>query len=496
MQKTSQPTKPGTPRLSESARFLSAPAGIVSTAWPAVRKTCEQKLGVMFDPWQEGAGRLILGKRADGNLAAMIDGVGMSLPRQVGKTYLISAMVFALCVNTPGLLVIWTAHHLKTSAETFLSLQGFASRQRVAPFVKYVHTGSGDEEIAFHNGSRVLFGARERGFGRGIPGVDVLIFDEGQILSDMALANMLAAMNTSRFGLHLYIGTPPKPEDEGKSESFKRMRSEAKDGTLTDGAWVEFGADPDADLNDHAQWRKANPSYPKRTPMQSLLRLKRKLTPDDWRREGMGIWDEDAGLAPSEIDWIKWDALGHTAAPLDGRIAYAVRFSADGSRVALAAALRPAVGVPHVELIKVRDMAAGTSWLVTWLSARWRGCSRITVDGKAGAGALVNALRVAKIPARIICTPSVDEVIAAHAMTAEAIRSASLTHSSQKQLDDAVRGAGKRTIGPLGGWGWKPLSPDVDVVPLEAVTLALHAVTTGKSGAGRTGSDSRRAVIL
>ena len=181
---------------------------------------------------------------------------------------------------------------------------------------------------------------------------------------------------------------------------------------------------------------------------------------------------------------------------MDGRIAYAVRFSADGSRVALAAALRPAVGVPHVELIKVRDMAAGTGWLVTWLSDRWRGCSRITVDGKAGAGALVNALRVAKIPARIICTPSVDEVIAAHAMTAEAIRSASLTHSSQKQLDDAVRGAGRRTIGPLGGWGWKPLSPDVDVVPLEAVTLALHAVTTGKSGAGRTGSDSRRATVL
>ena len=494
MQQTSRPTKPGPPRLSESARFLSAPAGIVTTGWPAIRKTCEQKLGVTFDPWQDGAGRLILGKRADGNLAAMIDGVGMSLPRQVGKTYLIGALVFALCVNTPGLLVIWTAHHLKTSAETFLSLQGFASRQRVAPFVKYVHTGSGDEEVAFHNGSRILFGARERGFGRGIPGVDVLIFDEAQILSDKALANMLATLNTSSFGLQLYIGTPPKPED--MSESFKRMRREAKAGTLPDGAWVEFGADPDADLNDHAQWRRANPSFPKRTPMQSLLRLKRKLTSDDWRREGMGIWDDDAALEKSSIDWAKWSALA-SPAPDSGRVAYAVKFSADGSRVAIGAAVQPENGVPHVEMVKVADMAAGTSWLVDWLSVRWQTCSRITIDGAAGAGALVNALRKSKVPERVLHTPTVGEVIEAHSMIAEAIRAGTLSHFPEKNLDDAVRGAGKRPIGRTGGWGWAPLSPDVDVTPLDVVTLALHALTTGKGGAGRTSGDStRRAVVM
>ena len=216
MPPTSSPTRTGQPRLSEAARLLTAPTDIVSTGWPAVRKTCEVKLGITFDPWQDGAGRLILAKRADGNLAAMIDGVGMSLPRQVGKTYLVGATAFALCVNTPGMLVIWTAHHLKTSGETFLAMQGFASRLRVAPFVKYVHTGSGDEEIAFHNGSRILFGARERGFGRGIPGVDVLIFDEAQILSDKALSNMLATLNTSRFGLQLYVCllyTSPSPRD-------------------------------------------------------------------------------------------------------------------------------------------------------------------------------------------------------------------------------------------------------------------------------------------
>ena len=234
MPTTSPKTKPARRKLSDVARHLSVPEGIVTSEWPAVHKTCREKLGITFDDWQEDIGRLILTKRADGTLTTTIDGVGMSLPRQVGKTYLLAAMAFALCVNRPGLLVIWSAHHARTHAETFLSMQGFAKRAKVAPFVRQVFTGSGAEEIRFHNGSRILFGARERGFGRGIPGVDILILDEAQILSDKAMSNMLATLNTSRFGMHLYIGTPPKPED--MSEAFTRMRREALAGTLTDGA--------------------------------------------------------------------------------------------------------------------------------------------------------------------------------------------------------------------------------------------------------------------
>lgn len=297
MPPTSRATKSGTgKRLSEVAKHLSVPSGIVATGWRDVERTCRVKLGVEFDPWQDGAGRLILAKRADGMLAAAVDGVGLSLPRQVGKTYLVGALVFALCVNTPGLLVIWSAHHARTHGETFLAMQGFAKRVKVAAHVKQVLTGSGDEEIKFHNGSRILFGARERGFGRGIPGVDILIMDEAQILSDRAMSNMLATMNTSRFGLQLYIGTPPKPED--MSEAFTRMRKEALAGTLADGVWIELGAADDADGFDRVQIQRANPSVPGRTPWQSMQRLKRKLTDADWRREGLGIWDEFDASTP------------------------------------------------------------------------------------------------------------------------------------------------------------------------------------------------------
>lgn len=482
---TSPKTKPGTPKLSEVAKHLTAPEGIVSTGWPAVRKTCVEKLGITFDPWQEQVGRLILSKRDDGSLAVMVDGVGMSLPRQVGKTYLIAATIFALCVNMPGLLVIWTAHHMGTSGETFLALQGFAQRAKVAPHVRQVFTGSGDEEIRFHNRSRILFGARERGFGRGIPGVDVLIFDEAQILSDKAMANMLATMNTSRFGLQLYVGTPPKPEDQ--SETFKRMRREALAGTLLDGAWVEFGAEPDAGAEDRKAWRRANPSYPKRTPAQSMLRLRRKLTEADWRREGLGVWDSD-DLGSRLITADQWAATGVEAPPDAGTKSFGVAFSADGSRISVAGAVKHEDGV-HVELVGAHSGSteAGIGSLADWLAERWRDTATIVIAGREGAG-LVQALRDRGVSTKVVHVVTTQEYAAAGPLLLEAIRDGSLTHlatEGQQVLDDSVAISDRKNIGTSGAWRWVATTPDGDETPVEAMSVAHWGAKTTKRRPGR-----------
>lgn len=509
----SQKTRSGAPKLSEQAKHLVVPADIAATGWPAVRKTCVEKLGADFDPWQDGAGRVMLSKRADGNLAAMIDGVGMSLPRQVGKTHLVGYTVFALCVNMPGLLVIWTAHHSATTSETFLSMQGFAQRAKVAPHIKQVYTGSGDEEVRFHNGSRILFGAREHGFGRGIAGVDVLIFDEAQILSDKAMSNMVATMNTSLFGLQLYIGTPPKPEDAGRSEAFKRMRREALAGTLVDGAWIEFGADSDARSDDKSQYRKMNPSYPKRTPLQSLLRLRRKLTDADWRREGMGIWDDDqAGSRQiSEGDWL---ASGVEAAPVDGLRVYSVAFNLDGTRLSLAGGLKHDVGV-HAELIDSAegDIASGLGALADWLAARWRSAAQIVLSGAAGAPVLAQLLKDRGVPDAVVKIATTQEYTTACSVTLDAVRASAavaranaerdvseplpfthLASEGQKQLDDSVAVADKKLRGGSGAWGWIATTDDGDETPIEAVSLAYWLATTTRRKP--YGEKERRAKFL
>ncbi|HXJ63321.1 MAG TPA: terminase, partial [Actinomycetota bacterium] len=253
-------------------------------------------MGIGYDPWQDQLGQVILGKRADGKYAATIGGVKLSIPRQVGKTFFVGTLVMMLCLLFPGLTVVWTAHRTRTSTQTFRTLQGLARSKRIRPFVAAIRRANGEQEIGFTNGSVIMFGAREQGFGRGFDEVDIEVFDEDQILTEKALEDMLAATNQSRHpagALVFYMGTPPRPTDPGEVATSRRR--EALAGEATDSVYLEMSADPDADLDDHKQWAKANASFPLRTPMESMLRLRKQLPSDDsWRREGLGIWDSDA----------------------------------------------------------------------------------------------------------------------------------------------------------------------------------------------------------
>ena len=447
---TAAPTRAGTARLSEVARKVVQPTGIVSTGWPAVEQTCRTKLGVAFDEWQAGAGRLILAKREDGSLAAEIDGVGMSLPRQVGKTYLLAGLIFGLCVNTPGLLVIWSAHHSRTHAETFLSMQAFSERPKVRLVVDQVFTGSGKEEIRFRNGSRILFGARERGFGRGIPGVDILVMDEAQILSDTALENMLATLNTSRFGLQLYIGTPPKPDDiiAGRSEVFMRMRTDATAGDSEDMVWIECGADRNVDLDNPdefwAQVAKANPSYPHRTRKPAILRLRRKLKLDGFLREGLGIWPSDdevdifdmrrwasAPLLDRQADPPTRAALVIAASPDRRKACIGIAGEYDGRTLVLCHSLPLGqVAAKVAELQEAQDIAE-----VALAGAPPKGLKPQLVQLGVEFEQLANT-----------------EMGAACAAFQEAVRDGTVVHVGQPELDAGVARARTRMVGQSEQW--------------------------------------------
>lgn len=456
-----QRTTPG--KLSDVARHVVLPSGITTTGWPAVRDTAAA-FGVRFDPWQDGAGRVILAKRADGSYAASIGGVVMSIPRQVGKTFLIGAIVFALCLLFPGTTVLWTAHRLRTANETFSKMQAFARRKKVKAHVAKIVLGSGDEAIEFHNGSRILFGARERGFGRGFDNVDVEVFDEAQILTENAVDDMVPATNTAKNPLLIFIGTPPKPTDP--SEVFRNKRTEALAGTDEDTAYIEFSADRGCDAEDRTQWAKANPSYPTRTPDSAMLRMKKNLSPDSFVREGLGVWDDTTVRVASVIDIDDWDELEVDEAPA-GTGAYGVKFAPDGGSVALSVAVHTGTGA-HVEAVEHRSIVEGTLWLVEWIATRkWP----VVIDGKAGAGALADALTRAKVPPRRIVRPTIDEVIAAHAGFVQAVTEKTLTHIADEVLRASVESAVRRPIGNAGGWGFAAAEGG-DVTLAESAVLA------------------------
>ena len=468
-------------KLSDLARHLILPEGIESTAWPSVAVQLE-RMGMPLDGWQRGFVSAALGKRADGLYAAGVGGVVASIPRQVGKTYTVGALAFALAMLTPDTLIMWTAHRSRTHAETFTSMAGMADRPGIKHSVDAVRKANGEQEIRFKNGSRILFGAREQGFGRGFAKVDVLIFDEAQILTEKAMEDMVPATNAAPNGLVFMIGTPPRPSDPG--EVFTLRREAALSGDDPDVMYVELSADPQANPDDRAQWRKANPSYPHRTGEGAILRMRRLLgSTESFRREGLGIWDErqQGRRAFGPGLW----AGRRGEAPSGGVKCFGVKFTPDGSHVALAGAVRGRDGAVHVEAIRQAPMSEGTQWLVDYLVERKAGFALVAVDGRAGAGYLVNALRGEGLGKLQILAPTTDQAVTAHSMLDRAVTQGEVTHSGQPELDGQAESAIRRKIGSSGGFGWDTEVEGETVALLDAVTLAHYAAKTTKRDPSR-----------
>lgn len=472
----SSPTSSDQPRLSQVAKHLKYPDGIVRSDWPAISRLAA-RCGIQFDRWQTGLGTLLYGKTKDGQYAAGVGGAAMSLCRQVGKTFLVGNSVNMKCILTPNTTVLWTAHRTRTSAETFRHMQALVEKKAIARYVKTVSRGAGKEAIEFTNGSRILFGAREQGFGRGFDMIDMEIFDEAQILTEKALEDMVPAVNAAPNGLIVYLGTPPRPNDP--SEVFTRLRTEAlagEPGIL----WVEFGAeDTVKDLDDRSQWRQANPSFPHRTSENSILRLRKQLSNDSFRREALGVWDRvDTSHA---IDSERWKAAAIESPDVSGRIGYAIDMAPDRSSLAIGGAIRHDDGSVHVELREFKDVAHhGTRWAVDWLVERWPNTSAVTIDSQSPAMSLLPDLKSAHI--RPIITNASD-MGRACGQFLDHLAAGTLTHlpeGDQPAFDLAVTGAVTRPIGNSGAIGWNKIAADTDISPLVACTLAAYGLTVSK----------------
>jgi len=473
------------------------PEGIVSTGWPGIEAKCLE-WGDEFDRWQADAGRVILGKRVDGLYAATVGGVTLSIARQVAKTFLVGRMVFALCVMFPGLKVLWTAHHTATLGNTFRSLLGFTRRKSVAPYIYATRRGSGKEAIEFANGSVIFFGARSQGFGRGFDEVDVEVFDEAQILDAKALEDMVAATNQTRHphgALLFYMGTPPRPTDPGEEFIDRRRKALVLAGDTQgvveggEAVYIECSADPNVgqeggpSLDSIEQLRKANPSYPHRTPLASVKRLRANLKSDDsWRREGLGVWDDNRGLGIVPGD--AWASCLDIKSEIVSVPVFALDVSPNHSWSAIAVAGMRADGLPHIEVTSskgVVDHRPGTDWVVPRLvdlKQRWPGMTLTLASGSA-AESLVPALVAAGLDLVFV---KGNDVAAGCGMFFDLATTKGLCHLGQSELTTALSVARKNVEDGEGAWRWGRRKSSSDITALYAATLALWAVNNPDGG--------------
>lgn len=464
-----------TPTLSEAARHVVLPKGIATTGWPAVRDTCFQ-VGVTFDPWQDGAGKAILGKRKDRLYAA--EAVVMSIPRQVGKTYLIGAIIFALCLANPGTLVLWTAHRVPTASETFGSMKAMVEQPKLKPHIISATAPAGNGVIRFRNRSRILFGAREKGFGRGFQKVAIVVYDEAQILTQAALDDMIPATNTHPNPLVFFIGTPPKPTDP--SDVFINLRHEALNGNENDSLYIEFGADEDADPLDREQWSKANPSFPHRTPARSMLRMKRLLGPESFLREGLGIWDRVGGLGIFTAGaWARCfigcgDDDKTPLEPVGEPMALGIAADLDQTWLSLGAVVGND-GKHHLGSVlrKRADVDLATfAAEVKRMQDEYQ--VPVGIDKKGPASFAIPALEEAGVRLTFL---GLDEFIQACSDLRAAVEQATVTHGDYDDLNAAIDAAGWRKVGERRAFARK----SGDISSLEGVAIARWVAENGDS---------------
>ncbi len=381
------------PKLSEVARHIVMPSGIVTSMFPKVNKRAKA-CGIRYDRWQQGLLTLILGRRADGTFAASVGGVVLSICRQTGKTFTVSSLVVILCTLIPDLTVIWTAHHNRTNSNTVRPRAHPGTQPRAHRIPRPpgrtdgVRGGNGMQEITFANGSKILFGARAQGFARGNDAVDIIVFDEAQILTEQAISDMVPATNTSPNALVLYIGTPPRPADPG--EAFTERRRQALAGE-DDMLYVEFSADRDADSDDRAQWRKANPSFPRRTakPACCACNASSARTASAARHWASGTRPPPARPSTPE----QWTKAATGTPNIKGLIGYALDMKPDRSSLAIGGAVNQGRHRAHrTAPLRVHPIK-GTQWAVDYIADHWPRTASVVIDSQSPAMSLLADLK-------------------------------------------------------------------------------------------------------
>lgn len=433
-------------------------------------------------PWQRSVLETWLGRDAHDKFTATT--CGLAVPRQNGKNAVVEMReLYGLtCI---GERILHTAHEVRTAKKAFQRLAGFFDNEREYPelagMVASIRRTNGEEAITLNNGASIEFSARSRKTARGFT-VDLVVFDEAQELTDEQLEAIMSTMSAAPLGNRqiVYTGTPPGPGSPG--EVFARVRELALAGDDDRLSWHEWSVDSIGDTSDRDRWYEANPSMGYLLDEGFTDTERKQLSEDGFARERLGWWA--GGLQGALVGHDEWARLATDDPPADGRLAYGVKFSPDGATVALAVALRPADGVPYVELIDHRSMRDGISWLAEWLAVRRSRAAVTVVDGRSNADELVAQLREAGVPRQGICVPKAGDVIASATRFLAAIREGRVSHFAQPALDECVERCRKRPIGGNGGWGWGGIG-DIDSSPVEAVSLAYWGVMTTKRDPAR-----------
>ena len=448
--------------------------------------------GLPPHPWQRMVLNDWLAIGDDGKLLNSL--CVMPVPRQNGKTGCCDPR------ETWGLIhrgeqILHTAQEFQTAQKAFNRLRKKFGNEKNDPFAKYPElnalvdrytTSANQMVLDLKNGGHIEFRTRGSNSDMGRGGTfDLVVIDEAQSYTDAQDA-ALSPLNSAAPGgspQTILMGTVPDPANAHKGEKFASIRASLHDDPYEGACIHEWSVEQIGDITDKTRWYEANPSLGFQLLESALLKDVRTMSPDAFAREHLGWWPESV-RSTSAITREDWDACRTDEPDKTGLVVYAVKFSPDGSRGALAACYKPKNGVPFVFVVESRSMSGGLSWFVDELAARKGKAAQIVIDGQGNAQALNDRLLERGVSHKTIVRPSTGDAIAAYASLANAVRERQVVHYGQPGLDDSATKTRKRRIGARGGWGFES-TDEADATLIEAVSLAYWGAMTTKRKPGR-----------
>jgi hypothetical protein len=199
------------------------------------------------------------------------------------------------------------------------------------------------------------------------------------------------------------------------------------------------------------------------------------MSADTFAREHLGLLPKRHETLNYAIPVDIWDANVSDATGLQGKRAFGVKFSADGTEVVLCGAVIPKDGLPRIELIDRKPTGYGTQWLADWLNARYTQASCVVIDGRNGVDVLVDKISGTWKYKGSVIRPRATDMIAAVSLLMDSLNENTITwYRKQDALRDSAITSIKRPIS--GGWGFG----GDNCTPIEACALALWGAKTSK----------------
>ena len=444
------------------------------------------------DEWQRRLLRVWLSRDENGHL--LVISAGLSVPRQNGKNGAVECLELYLLITQPGIKILHTAHEANTAKAAFMRMEALftgkiAGKKREAKTLMKlvdksqggsIRYANGELSIRLTNGASITYCTRTSSGNRGINGVNLLIYDEAQRLTDEQVA-ALGPTTDAAVGdsVIIYLGTPPNETDNGTV--FKRHREAALKDPSPNESWHEWSIEklPPSDVTFEdliPQIKATNPSYELPRPGHlTEVRTRRNFADMSlitFCRERLGYWSEDVVTNPV-LDKNSWDALKNLDPKIDGQLkrTIGIKFSPDGESVAVVNASKHAKEKPHVELIEYTKYAhAGTKPLAQALYNIRNKISYILIDGVGSAQSLMDDLKALHYPSMGYGQATTNDVVTAAQSMKNWVQNGAFTHYDQEALNDSAYTSVQRNIGK--GWGFGGSEPE----PIEAASLALLAM--------------------